>query len=359
LLLRCLIITILVLFLSGFHFQTLEKSGKWLLVESGLEREDQLLVLIDSLKRNDFEIKRLTTGFPDLNDSQTDTKKINYWNLLTSLEKKSLTQAVVLSYSYADGFAGKRISLPENVQWVSINPTPAEFGLNAIRLSEDSLIIRAGYSNPDKTSFSTFRSKVKDGQRFSKFSKADSTAIEHPKTISIQIVNQQTFTHDAKMIAAAIHAVDHESPDDFEVEILSQEKFSSETKSDWVIWLSDETPPTGVNCIYYRKEGSNNLFEKSGFATWTLTQRLNEQVALQQNLAVQLGLILTSENRYHEIARQKDKRVLGDELIWDKNSVKPEQIRSTISPTSSEKYLMTLLLLFLLLERWMSFIRNQ
>ena len=40
LLLRCLIITILVLFLSGFHFQALEKSGKWLLVESGLERDD-------------------------------------------------------------------------------------------------------------------------------------------------------------------------------------------------------------------------------------------------------------------------------------------------------------------------------
>ncbi len=120
--------------------------------------------------------------------------------------------------------------------------------------------------------------------------------------------------------------------------MLSQEKFSSEKKSDWVIWLSDETHrPTGVNCIYYRKESSNNLFEKSGFASWALTQRLNEQVALQQNLAVQLGLILTSENKYDEIARQKDKRVLGDELIWDTNSVKPEQIRSSHKPNVKRK----------------------
>ena len=358
--LRCLIITLLVLFLSGFHFQALEKSGKWLLVESGLERDDELSVLIDSLRRNGFEIKILTRGFPELSDSLYDTKKINYWNLLTELKKKSLTQAVVLSYNYADGFAGKRASLPENVQWVSKNPAPIEFGLNAIRISDDSLRYRAGYSNANKTSFSTFRSKIKDGQDFFKFSQADSIAIERQKTISIQIVNQPTFTHDSKMIAAAIQAIDHESPDNFEVEILSQEKFSSEKKSDWVVWISDETRrPTGVNCIYYRKESSNNLFEKSGFATWALTQRLNEQVALQQNLAVQLGLILTSENKYHEIARQKDKRVLGDELIWDKNSVKPEQIRSTISPTSSEKYLMTLLLLFLLLERWISFNRKQ
>jgi len=360
LLLRCLIITILVLFLSGFHFQALEKSDKWLLVESGLERDDELSVLIDSLRRNGFEIKRLTWGFPALSDRLYDTKKINYWNILAKLKKKSLTQAVVLSYNYADGFAGKRLSLPENVQWVSKNPAPIEFGVNAIRFSDDSLRYRAGHSNANKTSFSTFRSKIKDGQDFFKFSKADSIAIERPKTISIQIVNQPTFSHDSKMIAAAIYAIDHESPDNFKIEILSQEKFSSAKKSDWVIWLSDEKRrPTGVNCIYYRKESSNNLFEKSGFSTWTLTQRLNEQVALQQNLAVQLGLILTSENKYHEIARQKDKRVLGDELIWDKNSVKPEQIRSTIIPTSSEKYLMTLLFLFLLLERWISFKRKQ
>jgi Aerotolerance regulator N-terminal len=360
LLLRCLIITILVLFLAGFHFQTLERSGKWLIVESGLERDDQLSVLIDSLKRNGFQIKRLTGGFPDLTDSSYETKKINYWDLLSTLKKKSLTQAVVLSYNYADGFAGKRVSLPENVQWLSKNPAQIEFGLNAIRLSEDSIIVRAGSSNPDKTSFTTFRSKVNDGQVFFKFSKADSMSIERPKTISIQIVNQPTFTHDSKMIAAAIHAIDHKSPVNFDVEILPQEKFSFEKKSDWVIRLSDETrTPTEVNCIYFRKEGSNNLFEKSGISSWALTQRLNEQVALQQNLAVQLGLILTSENKYGRLERQKDKRVLRDELIWDTNSVKPEPLRSAASPASSEKYLMTLLLLVLLLERWTSFNKNQ
>ncbi len=104
-------------------------------------------VLIDSLRRNGFEIKRLTSGFPDLSDSLYDTKKINYWNLLAELKKKSLTQAVVLSYNYAEGFAGKRVSLPENVQWISKNPAPIEFGLNAIRISDDSLRFRAGYSN--------------------------------------------------------------------------------------------------------------------------------------------------------------------------------------------------------------------
>jgi hypothetical protein len=358
--LRCLIVTTLVLFLSGFHFQTFEKSSKWLLVESGLEHDDHLSFLIDSLRRDGFEVKRLTRGFPDLSDSPYETKQIDYWNLLAELKQESPTQAVVLSYNYANGFAGKRMSLPENVQWISKNPAPIEFGLNAIRLSEDSIVVRAGYSNPDKTSFSNFRSQRKEGQSFFKFGKGDSIAIESPKTISIQIVNQPTFAHDSKMIAAAIHAIDDESPNNFEVVILSIGKFSSEKKSDWVIWLSDETRgPVGGNCIYYRKQSSNKLFEKSGFASWAITQRLNEQVALEHNLAVELGLILTSENKYADLARQKDKRVLGDELIWDPNSLKPEPLRSTLGAASSEKYLMMLLLFVFLLERWMSFRRSQ
>ena len=78
-------------------------------------------------------------------------------------------QAVVLSYNYAEGFKGKRASLPENVKWISKNPAPIEFVLNAIRLSNDSLVVRAGYSNPEKTSFSTLRSRVSIGQNDFKF----------------------------------------------------------------------------------------------------------------------------------------------------------------------------------------------
>ena len=133
LILRCLIITILVLFLSGFNFKSLQESGKWLIVESGLEHDQQFSVLTDSLKRSGFEVKSLTSGFPDLSDNPSVIKKINYWNLLDELKKKSLMQAVVLSYNYAEGFKGKRTSLPEKVKWISKNPAPIEFVLNAIR----------------------------------------------------------------------------------------------------------------------------------------------------------------------------------------------------------------------------------
>ena len=121
---------------------------------------------------------------------------------------------------------------------------------------------------------------------------------------------------------------------------LPLDKFSYEKKSDWIIWLTDKTVhPTDINCIYYQEKSSNALFEARTTSSWTLTQRLNEQIALEQNLTVQLGLILTSENKYDETARQKDKRVLDDKLIWDTNSSAPQQLSQRQKPHQAKSIL--------------------
>ena len=360
LILRCFIITIVVLFLSGFHFKSLQESGKWLMVETGWEHDPQFSLLTDSLKRSGYEIKRLRNGFPDFSDEPPIVKQINYWDLLAELEKESLTQAVVLSYNYAEGFKGERRSLPENVKWISKNPAPTEFVLRAIRVSNDTLIVRAGHSNPDKTSFYTFSSRVSPGQNAFTSSQSESTTIEIPKTISIQIVNEPAFAYDTKMIVAALQALDDKSPNNFNIETVPLDKFSYEKKSDWIIWLTNKTVhPTDINCIYYQEKSSSTLFEARTSSFWTLTQRLNEQIALEKNLTAQLGLILTTENKYDETARQKDKRVLDDKLIWDTKLSASQQLSQATQTASSKKYLMTLLILVLFLERWTAFKRSQ
>jgi hypothetical protein len=359
LILRCLLITILVLVLSGFHFQGFEQSGKWLVVENGLERDEQFSALIDSLKQNGFEAKSLSKGFPDLGDSIQSTGKINYWNVLEELKKESLSQAIILTYNYAKGFRGKRVSRPENIQWISKNPGPSEFGLSALQLSNDSLRLRIGHSNAGKTSFSTVRDKINDGQDFFKFQESDSVPIESAKTISIQIVNDPTFAYDSKMIVAVLQAVDDASPAIFNLETLPCHKFPSENKADWVIWLCEEKiNPTTSNSISFQSNNSNQLLEKTGYSSWALTQRLNEQIVLDQNLTAQLGLILTSEKKYDEKIRQKDRRALPDKLAWTTTQEGPE-FTETLDTTSSKKYLMTLFLFVLLFERWMAFKKNQ
>src|SRR5919107_1833405 len=54
--LRCLLITLLVFLLSDFIFNGIDENKKWLLIEKGLECDDKLAVLIDTLQKRGFEI---------------------------------------------------------------------------------------------------------------------------------------------------------------------------------------------------------------------------------------------------------------------------------------------------------------
>ena len=159
---------------------------------------------------------------------------------------------------------------------------------------------------------------------------------------------------------AALQAIHDVIPDNFDIETVSSNIFSSTSKSDWLIWLSNETRiPTGLNRICFQQKTSNNLLERTGPSSWALTGRLNEQIALEQNLTTRLALILSPQTKYEDAARQKDRRILDDEMIWAKTPNSFSGLPTGISNTSSEKYLLAIFLLVLLFERWIAHQKNQ
>ena len=359
LLLRCSLITLLILDLSGFRLQGLEFSRKWVLIEPPMNRDKQFTDFIDSVKREGFEARSLTKEFHELSDGISNNKKINYWNILSELKKHSVSQAIVVANNYAEGFSGRRPSLPGNLQWLSKSVEPDEFVLNAIRTPNDSLHVRIGISSPDKTSFFPRAEKAMTGQDFFKYD-SDSAAVEDFKKISIQIVSDSGFTRDRKIMIAALRAIDDVIPDNFDIETVFSNNFSTPSKSDWLIWLSNETLTSAKdNVIYFQQKTSNNLLERTDRFSWALTQRLNEQIALEQNLTPRLALILSPQTKYKNTASQKDRRVLDDELIWAKTPDNSPRLRTAFNNTSTEKYLLATFLLVLLFERWMAHQKNQ
>jgi hypothetical protein len=363
--LRCLLITIIVFLLSGFHLRGLNQKSNWLLVEKGLEHDPEFSFFIDSLMKKGFEIKSFTNNFPDLRDSTTENEKINYWDLIEKLKTESLKQAIILSYHYAERFNGKRIGLPENIQWISKNPEPSEYALEAIKISEDSLAVRAGKSNSRKTTFFTKNVVINPSQHFHEFNTLDSIPIEFPDTLSIAIVNDPGFEYDKTIITAALNAIDKKDSRSFFIETFPTDKYSADKKNHWVIWLSNQLPPN-INCSHISFQendyGSGELFYQISNAqvnfTWILTQRLNEEIALEENLAVQLAKILTQSRnkKYQSRAKQFDRRVLP-EKISEITSV-PQDVAS-MNTRSSRKYSIIVFMLLLLMERWIAFKRNQ
>ena len=150
---RCLLIVLLVFLLAGLRLNVHGRNAKWLLVESAGGNDPEFSVLRDSLLKNGFELRSLSEGFPKLKEHSPKNEKVDYWNLIEELQTKPLEQVVVFSNSYFEGFRGKRPSLPENIRWISTTPTPNNFVLSTIRISNDSIESRQGYSDEHKTAF--------------------------------------------------------------------------------------------------------------------------------------------------------------------------------------------------------------
>ncbi|WP_276374061.1 BatA domain-containing protein [Chryseolinea sp. H1M3-3] len=360
--LRCLLVGIIVFVLSEFNLKGIDEKRNWLVLEPGLEEAQEFSAVIDSLKQNGFQIKFLSPGFPNIGDSVSPQKKINYWNLVQQLEQKSLKQVVIIAHNYIEGFKGKRPSLPGNMQWISKQPAPNEFNILAIQTPRDSVFLRTGNSNSVQTSFHTTHINAATFEQ-----QTDTISIESAITISITIFTDSTFAYDTNIMLAALKAIDNNSPYNISVKTVSSNNYTADLKSDWVIFLTENVPSDILhNSILARsashlenRELLNRTRGNKGYLRWILTQRLNEEVALQENLTVQLASILLPDEKYAPKAAENDKRMLPEELMWSAQAKASPDITLSHETAASQKYLTLLFLLLLLVERWVSFKRNQ
>ena len=124
-----------------------------------MEHDPSLKSLVDSLKQQGFEVKSMKKGFPDVSVQQAEPF-VNYWEMVDKLPVESLNKVIVVSYNLASKFRGKRISLPENVTWISKEPEQKEFALSAIKFSNDSVLVRMGKSSSMQTSFTNLTERI-------------------------------------------------------------------------------------------------------------------------------------------------------------------------------------------------------
>src|SRR5437879_2839738 len=104
LLLRCAMISILSLLLSGLQCTGIQKE-KWVVVERSLENQPSVKTILDSLQKEGYERHYLEEGLPTIS---TDTiSEISYWKLTEHLAAKNLSGAVVFASNRLENFKGK------------------------------------------------------------------------------------------------------------------------------------------------------------------------------------------------------------------------------------------------------------
>jgi hypothetical protein len=350
LLLRSLLIIVLSFFLAGAHY-TPESSHnkKWLIIEKALLEKTAVKNLIDSFSTDGYEIRFLAKDFPLL---ETNEKIIpsDYYSLLEALENQNISKGIVISSNTASLFDGDAVSLPSNIQWLSIATDPTSYLVSSRSINSDSLMLRYGYSDADLTYF--------NNKLIHKNDYKDSLAITNPDTLKISIYAETNFQYDKQIIEAALTVIQKS----FRIPITKQNIIdkSDYKNNGWLIWLSNETAPIcDCNIIYFKEQDYTGLIKKVSAYQWALTQRLNQEVATQQHLTLDLASLFINTEALRKRALAFDARFLSDSLAF---AFPANEKVAAISPVSYESLSDILLMLFIglfVIERLLSYIRKQ
>ncbi len=343
LILRCALIATLTLFLAGVSIPSTRES-KWVVVEKGLETQPRIKTIIDSLTAEGYDPHWLVAGFPDLQDTLSEGQRINYRDLVLKLEKEVITSMIVLATNNPESFHGVRVPMGENIRWISQPTGSVDYTLLSVRIKNDSLIRRVGHSDATATTM-----------HYSNEPDAKFPEIAQP-IISVEIFADKKYDRDKKIIKAALLALNGMSP----VKISIEENSTLSKTTDWRIWLSDKSAPT-EKVIALRPNDEGRLFTQISSSEWRLTKRLDEHMAIESNLALQLAeIILPARNQLEQVTAAHDKRLVPDSIAWAFNTeTQSENIHAGIKMISGEPFLMYLLLILLASERFLAYHRKQ
>jgi hypothetical protein len=315
LIIRCALLITIVLFLAGLLLPTSTTTEKrmWAVVEDGLEHDQRMSTLLDSLSKQNYELKKLEAEFPGLNETHASPTP-DYYKLAEQLSETENLQAVVIAKNRFTQFKGNRIALPENITWLAY-PTAEINGDTTIRTT-----------------------KITD-------------------TLAIALVWDEVYQYDKKIMRAALNALEGRTPQPIAVTEINTVDFSSASTPDWLIWLSDSIPNFQGHLLYFKENSFNTLLYAEGKNTWALASRLNQATALENHLSIQLMKMLFGNTVHPTTIQQRDVRSISDSLAWSQKAAGLITIQKLHSRV--DNVLFIIMIILFLAERKFAFYRKQ
>ncbi|NOT73940.1 MAG: hypothetical protein HOP08_03360 [Cyclobacteriaceae bacterium] len=342
--LRCLLIILFSLLLSGPHWKS-TNNKKWVLIEKGLENQKQVTSILDSLKDQGYESRWLAKDFPLLKDSAEWKPLSNYRRIVNDILLTQTSEVLVFAQNKVSGFSGTRSFVPDHIRWISVGLPDKEYILAAIKKSNDSIIVRKGITGSDGTSF---------------INEISNKGIEAKpaKTISVLLASDPGHTYDRKIMMAVLKTIQNSYP----VDLVIKESGSVDTSApvDISISLLSNNSKASSKSIILAPQNSERLIIHSQPDQWIITRRLNEETALRENLTLEIASVLLPERDSLEgIVAANDRRVMPDSVVWASASNPLSAIITNPITEKADPYLIVFLLLILLTERMVAYHKNQ
>lgn len=361
---RCMIVALAVMLLAGLFFDTDKPERKWLLIERGLERDRQWMAVIDSLEAQGFSLKEFATGFPALESDDINANEgtgapgqerevitgglPDYWTLTEALNALDREQCVVISRSRVPGFSGQRAA-NASVIWLTAHSDTTRFTLMQKRISEDTVVIRQGWSDDLSMSFETLKlhhthelvAKTHGESQYAGATPSDTSRLEFVQTVDV-VVSGATGNDDERIVLAALRAIDSNGLVSVRARVADPANVGD---GDWLIWLSpDDLPQTTIKRIIRtqpqnaidrdtRTPAQGNSFASralavgmstshgllivpsaSGTNTWHIRSDLTPTQAINGRLTLHLASLLLEDDRYQlmRVANLYDRRIMPE-----------------------------------------------
>lgn len=330
LILRCLLITLLVLIIAGMTFNP-KHQEKWLLIEPGLEGHEQVSELRDSLIDAGYQARSFSSRFPLTADSTTD---LNYWGMIEALRKKTLHDVVVLNRQYATNFKGERIALPPNIKWIHIPSEPPKHFITSQGVE--------GITDETATSF--------------EHDIVTSTG-QSPKNIKVAVFYDSLFSYDKDILIAVLKTIQEFSGVQFDIALNSAAQGGT---ADWHFYLGVNADKDKNVIRYEASDGlTSDLLVRNNACNdcFTITDRLTQDGVLKEKFTIQLARILLAD-RISPIDNYPDIRVMPDRMLWKSNAT--ASFDEIIEPSNEEvPWLFLAFVTLLIVERYFSANRKQ
>lgn len=349
LILRMLMLAVLAFILTQPFFITkTDYDQKASFIDPEVSAEPRVRKAIDSLINQDYTIYWFAPGFPEYGTA-SPSGSVSYWHLLKDMEDFEAVDLVVISSARQANIIGERPAIDRSVAWLTVDETePTKFIVSAVPV-DDRTLITSGKSTPISTTFSSFYESAE-----ASLEKDTGITQVLTDTLLVRIDADPKFKSEERYVKAAFNAIKDLTKWPI--------KLTNRLDAQWLVGLTDSVVSLGDSkhqLIYRADSLAEQLVMKGDSASvFWLTQRLNEENVMDQNLVLQL----------FEIIRPT---VIGTEKLlstYDVRMASDQQLQPNyasaggfedVMKTSITTYLWLFFLILFATERTISMLRKQ
>ncbi len=370
LLLRCLIISTLVVILAQPHITTAPDKE-----EVAYLFEPSLLSTADGQARFEqipLEGRRLLQeDFPlwETGDVITNKEVVpNYWQLAREMEELAADSIVVFTHAFAKALQGKRPTIKKNITWIPVETNKQDEQSLVAIARKDSLEIINVLSEAQLLGINKEKVAIRDAAiNLAKDSVEIRTngisrtiAIKEYSPIEITIIYNKKHDAERSYLEAALRAISQFTQREIAITAILDGEEIDTTTIDYLIDLSDKSMVAReISTLYYRpNEIANSLIVPGPAATTSiLTKKLTPKLITEEPLVTQLLTWLHLDQELNTKIADLDNRVMSLEQLQTINIPATTMKKEVKADMSSIFWI--LLLVLLVSERILSRIRKQ